>query len=400
MNQRGVVLPITLMFLLVLTTLSMGLLTVGGHEVQIAGNHARGLHALFLAEAGLEDAFNRFRNDTTLLLTASSSLTTLTGLSGPGSTLSAYGGYSVQYQAAGLNTVRVVVTGYTGTSGSPTSQRVLRAVLTIGFTNSDAVRTNDDLTISGNPTITGTCGSVHSNDDLDMNGGPTITGAATASDDYSKGKSATVGAGSGGGKPTKSVPTVSASTFLTQAKATVAKTEIYQFFSDGKVRDGNDTLITTLSNNDTYRGWKFKTSPSANWDFNGSIGYDGTYYFQGDVKVSGSPGTVLTPWNVTIIATGDITMSGSPSLNVHSLDTLLVSDDDIDISGSPTMYEAGAILAKDGVEISGNPVILGYVLGQNAGGSDNKISGNPTITYNCGLAPPVTAGLTILAAGF
>jgi len=397
MNQRGIILPITLMFLLILTTLSMSLLTVGGHETQIAANHTRGLHAQFLAEAGLEDAFNRFRNDTTLLLTASSSLTTLTGLSGPGSTLSAYGGYDVQYQSSGLNTVRVVVTGYTGTSGSQTATRVLRAVLTIGFNNSDAVRTNDDLKISGNPIITGTCGSVHTNDDLTISGNPTVTGAATAHDDYSVSGNPVVGVGSGGDKATKTVPTISASTFLTQAKATVTASQIYQFFSDGKVRDGNDTLITTLGNNDTYRGWKFKSS-DAKWEYNDNTAYDGTYYFQGEVKISGSPGTLLTPWNVTIIATGDITVSGSPHFNVHSLDTLFVSEDDVDISGSFTMYESGAIIAGDEIEISGSPTIIGYILGGND--DDNKISGSPTITYNCGLAPPVTADLTIVAAGF
>jgi len=396
-DQRGMVLPLTLMFVIILTTLSVALLTVGGHETLVAANHLKGVHALFLAEAGLEDAFNTFRNNTTLLTTSvSSSLTTLS-VSGPGSTLSAYGGYTVQYQSAGLNTVRVVVTGYTGTSGSQTATRVLRSIITVGFNNSDAVRTDKDLKISGNPTITGTCGSVHTNDDLTINGGPTVTGTATASDDYDVGNSATVAAGSGGDKAKKVIPTISASDFLTKAKATVSASQLYQFFSDGKVKDGSDTLITTLSNNDTYRGWKYKTSPSANWEFSADTAYDGTYYFQGDVKISGNPGSVLAPWNVTIIATGDIEMSGNPNMNVHSLDTLLVSDDDIKVSGNPIMYESGAIIAKDSVEISGNPTIMGYIL---SGGDDNKISGNPTITYNCGLAPPITADVTILASGF
>jgi Tfp pilus assembly protein PilX len=396
-DQRGMVLPLTLMFVVILTTLSVALLTVGGQESVIAANHLKGVHALFLAEAGLEDAFNAFRNNTALLTTSvPSSLTTLS-VSGPGTTLSAYGGYSVQYHSAGSNTVRVVVTGYTGTSSAQTATRVLRAMVTVGFTNSDAVRTKGNLRMSGNPAVTGTCGSAHTNDDLTISGNPSVAGTATASDQYSVSGNPTVGSGSGGGKAQKTIPTVSASSFLTQAKATVAASQIYQFLSDGKVRDGNDNLITTLSNNDTYRGWKYKSS-GPNWEYNDNTGYDGTYYFQGEVKVSGNPGSAATPWNVTIIATGSIKMSGSPHMNVHSLDTLLMSDDDVDISGNGTMYEAGAIIAKDSVEISGNPTILGYVLA--AGTSESKISGNPTITYNCGVAPPIIADVTILASGF
>ena len=177
----------------------------------------------------------------------------------------------------------------------------------------------------------------------------------------------------------------------------MAASQVYQFLSDGKVRDGADTLITTLANNDTYRGWKYKASDTK-WEYNDNTAYDGTYYFQGEVKVSGNPGSTSTPWNVTIIATGEVEISGSPKVNVHSLDTFVVSEDELKISGNLTMYESGAIIAKKEIEISGSPTIIGYILGGND--DDNKISGNPTITYNCGLAPPIIADVTILAAGF
>jgi len=191
---------------------------------------------------------------------------------------------------------------------------------------------------------------------------------------------------------------VSASTFLSSAKSTVAADQVHQLLSDGKIRDGSDTLITTLNNGDTYRGWKYSSGSPAKWDFSGNTAYDGTYYLEGEVKVSGNPGSLLTPWNVTIIATGKIEVSGNPHFNVHSVDTLLASEDEIKISGNFTMYEAGAIAAGGKIEISGNPTIIGSIIG--GGSAENKISGNPTITYNCGLAPPVIADLTILAAGF
>ena len=413
-DERGMVLPLTLMFVLVLTTLSVALLTVGGQETLIAANHLKGVHALFLAEAGLEDAFNAFRNDSTLITSSPpSSLTTLS-VSGPGSTLSAYGGYSVQYPSAGSSTVRVVVTGYTGTSGSPTATRTLRAILTVGFDNADAVRTDEDLKISGNPTINGTCGSAHTNDDLTISGNPTVAGTATAYDNYTVSGNPSVGSGSGGDMPKKSIPVVTASDFLTKAKATVAAGEIFQFKDGGQVWDGNDALITaagtngTLSDGATYRGWKYDNSSTDKWTFSGNTAYDGTYYFEGNVKVSGNPGSSSTPWNVTIIATKDIEMSGNPDVTVHSIDTFLASGDDIKINGNLTMHEAGAIAMREHFEISGNPTILGYIYAQNGddvGGGDlsiseNKISGNPTITYNCGLGPPIPGDLTVVASGF
>jgi Tfp pilus assembly protein PilX len=409
-DERGMVLPLTLMFMLILTTLSVALLTVGGQETLIAANHLRGIQAQFLAEAGLEDAFKTFRNNTTLLTSSSvpSSLTTLTGLSGPGSTLSAYGGYTVQYQSAGTDTVRVVVTGYTSTSGSPTATHVIGATLSVAFSNNNAVRTAEDLSISGNPTINGTCGSVHTNDDLTISGNPSIAGAATAYDQYSVSGNPTVGSGSGGSKPKKSIPTVSASDFLTKAKATVPASQVFQFKDGGQVRDGSDTLLTTLSDGQTYRGWEYDSGSTDKWTFSGNTAYDGTYYFEGNVKVSGNPGSSSTPWNVTIIATKDIEMSGNPDVNVHSIDTFLASGDDIKISGNLTMHEAGVIAMREHFQITGNPTIIGYIYGQNGedigGGnltiSSNTISGNPTITYACGLNPPIPGDLTILAWGF
>lgn len=399
-DERGVVLVLALIALVVLGAVTAALLTIGGSEVLIAVNHLRGTQAVFLAEAGVEDAFNWFRTDSTRLLTAPSTLTTISGLSGPGTTLSAYGSYTVQYRSAGLNTVLVVATG---TSQTGNAEKVLRAIISNGFITNDAIRTQGPLKISGNPTVTGTCGNVHTNDDLDISGNPTISGNATASDQYSASGNPVITGTAQGGQPSKTIPDVTPSEFLDAAKRNLPANEIYQMKSDGRVLDGNGNLLTTLSNNDTYRGWKYKSS-GPKWEFNDNTAYDGTYYLEGDVKISGSPGFVLIPWKTSVIATGDIEVSGNPEINTHLKDTLFVAGLDIKLSGNPTQGFKGLIAAHEQIEIKGNASINGYILAEDASSTsntvkDNKVSGNPIITFNCGLNPPLLGPLQIIVWG-
>lgn len=408
-DQRGMVLPLTLMFVIILTTLSVALLTVGGHETLVAANHLKGVHALFLAEAGLEDAFNTLRNDTTKITSATSSLATLTGTSGPGSSLTAYGGYTVQYQSAGSSTVRVVVEGYTGTSSNKTSTRTVRAILSQGWTSTDAVRTKDDLTIIGSVEVEGSCGSVHTNTNLTLTGGSididvTATASGTATGTYqAEGQSGSQSTSAQGGQSSKTIPTISPSSVLTSAKSTLSS-DLYQLKSDGRVLDKNDALVTTVANNGTFSNtWKYSggawsIAPGTN------TGTTGTYYIEGDVTISGSPGSSSSPWNATIIATGYINMAGSPYMSAHLTDTLLVAGTDIEIGGGPHLSN-GVIAAHEQISISGNIELTGSIVTEDGGTTGtlvtaNRINGNVEITYQCGLSPPFPGALTILAWGF
>jgi Tfp pilus assembly protein PilX len=58
MNERGIVLPVTLMILLLLTSLAVGLAALSQLEPLIARNVVDGTRARFVAEAGVEVAFN------------------------------------------------------------------------------------------------------------------------------------------------------------------------------------------------------------------------------------------------------------------------------------------------------------------------------------------------------
>lgn len=404
-EESGVVLPMTLMFLMILSTLAAALLTVGSLEVQTASNHLRATQALFVAEAGLEDAFNAFRTDSTRVTAATSGLTVVPGLAGPGANLAAFGTYAVTYQSAGPDTVRVVSRGTTPSGGVNTpATRTLTTVFSTTFTSTDAIRTRLNLTISGNPIVSGLCGSVHANGGVNISGNPTLSGTVTATGTLTNTGNGTMAAGSGGGRSPKPIPTIDPAAFLTRAKSMVPPNELFQFRSNGQVLNGTDTVIAMLSPGQEFRGWKYNAGSPTKWDFSANTGYNGTYYLEGNAVVSGNPGTTSTPWVTTLLATGDIEISGTPVIKTALRDTLFVAGKDVKINGNPDQSFEGLIAAHEQVGISGNPNVNGYIIAEEKLDTSGTVtgtglSGNPTITYNCGLNPPLAGPLQVLVWG-
>jgi len=398
-------LPLALMALVVLGAVSAALLTIGGSEVQVASNFLRGTQAHFLAEAGLEDAFNWFRSDTSRISGAPSSLETITGLAGPGSTLSAYGSYGVKYRKAGDDTVFVEATGKIEIGGAEVAQKVLKAIISNGFLSKDAIRTNGDLEVSGTaPRVEGACGSAHTNEDFSVSGAarPTFEQGATAT--------GTADSPATGGQPKKTMPTIRAADVLAVAKSKNPLTT-FEMRTDGSVVDGNGTPVFTYVAPagrgrpavDTYRGWKWTPGPGGrpgSWSLtNSTLATGATYYFQQDVALRGA-GTLLA----TILATGDITASGDINLTPHLTDTLLVADKDIDLGGNPGSTVQGLIAAHEQVELSGNVSITGYILAEDGATSSstvttNSLGGSVSVTYNCNMRPPIKGPVQFIAWG-
>ncbi len=402
-NERGVALPLALMAFVVLGALSAALLAVGSSEVQIASNHLHGTQAFFLAEAGLEHAYSVLRITPTLVTTnPPNSLTTVPGI--PADTpLGGFGRYTAQYRSAGVNTNTVLVVS-TGTSATGGAQRVLRTSMSTSFTANNAILTSGPLTISGNPTVTGQCGSVHTNNNLTMSGNPSISGAATASGTYTVTGSPSVGPGSGGGQPQHTVPVINPTDFLNAAKASLPANQVFQMKANGQVLDGNNNLITTLSSGGRYNQWLYTAGGPAQWRITGATGVDGVYYLEGNVKVEGNPGSPSTPWVTTLIATGDLIIEGNPTIQTSLTDTLFIAGLDIKISGNPSNGFNGLIAAHEQLSLSDNPTINGFLIAEDASSTSstvtsNTISGNSTITYNCGLNTPLQGPLQILSWG-
>ncbi len=409
-DDRGLILPLALMAFVVLGALAAAILSIGGSEVQIASNHLRAIQAQFLAEAGLEHAFTTLRTAPSLMTAANATLQNILS----NTQLGGAGGYTVQYQAAGANTVRVVSTGASAIGGS---QAIRRAVMSTSFSSPDAIRTRGPLSISGNPTVgdpifQGQCGGVHTNDELWISGNPSISGDATArgnppgdpDDDLHVSGNPTLGPGSGSNKPEETIPVINPTDFLNAATTSLLATQVFRMEADGEVRDGAGTLITTLPSGESYNGWRYTSGSPAQWGLSGNTGYNGIYYLEGNVTVSGNPGSVSTPWVTTLIATGDVVISGNPEIQTLLTDTLFIAGLDVKISGNPSNGFNGLIAAHEQFSLSGNPTINGFLIAEDASAisntvTSNTVNGNPRITYSCNLNPPLQGPLQILSWG-
>jgi cytoskeletal protein CcmA (bactofilin family) len=275
---------------------------------------------------------------------------------------------------------RVVVfaTGY-GPGGTVTT---LEAI--VGPMILPAVITNGNLTIDGNVDIEGTNGSVHSNANLTMNGTTAdITEDCTSSGTFT-GSAGNCSGYAGGSRPTITVPNVAASDYFTQST--------YILHSNGTIERRSDNAILCNASSDANAckdagyGWMFS---AGTWNLGSTEPLNGAYYAEGNVGVSGSPGSGGTPVQITIIAEGWIDISGSPEFQPFLPETFIVTNQDLKIDGSlstPVTVE-GQILVREQIHIAGNAELAGQVIVQDASNTctlvtANSISGSVTITYN------------------
>jgi hypothetical protein len=238
----------------------------------------RGTQAHFLAEAGLEDAFDHLRANPARFTSPPATLTPLTGLSGPGPRFAAVGTYAVRYQDAGAHTLLVVAEGQTADGNA---RRTVRALFSRAFNSRYAILVDGDLRISGNPTVSGKCGGVHANFDPTISGNPTVTGLATASGTYAVSGTPTVGEGNGGGRPPQPVPEIDPAAFLAAALAEVeegrlAANQVFQLRADGVVLDGVGNTVTTVTSGESFNGWRFTAGSPITWQVSGNAS-DGFY---------------------------------------------------------------------------------------------------------------------------
>jgi len=253
-----------------------------------------------------------------------------------------------------------------------------------------AIIVDGDLQISGNPNINGDNGSVQANGNLILNGSPSISQNAFASGTYTVTGSPTVGVSSGGGQPTVTVPTVNAAD--------------YQYLATHRLTSGGDVILVSTGLPVSGTGWDFTGGV---WTISGNSAASGTYYVEGNAKVSGNPNGPLAgnndPLALSIIATGSIEVSGNPTFTPqNSALYQFITDGDLKLGGNvdidPTTVE-GQSLVRNQLQISGNPDIRGRIIVKNlptvSPATDHVvtsvISGNPEVTYNGsfpGLSPP------------
>ncbi len=441
-SEDGFALVLVLLALLVVSGLAAAMVTSGRTEVLVSVNQERAVQARAAAEAGLNHALAvsivYVRNwQANGFLTPSAAITSL--LRGPDSdaaTLADNGSLAALAGGVPAPPTRVVLSAATGTSyeavamddddasrglsaadhtriletGDATldsnDRFVIRAIgygtggttatleATVGPVILPAIVTNDDLTISGNPTLSGANGSVHSNGDLVISGSPNIARNATSSESYSTSGSPTIGGLSGGGHPTLPIPPVNAADHRALADFILG--------ADGRLRNQAGGVIcdASSSNNacrDMGYGWTFSASGSMGtpeWDINSNnaghvVNASATFYVEADARISGSPGSGTTPLAISIIAEGNIQITGNPDLRPDQPELMFVTNMDLKIAGSisqPIAFE-GQMLVREQLSLAGNPTLGGQILVQNVPSvstlvGSNSISGNPTIIYN------------------
>ncbi len=242
-----------------------------------------------------------------------------------------------------------------------------------------AIVSNGDLGISGNPAVAGTKGSVHANKNLDISGSPSVSQDATASLNYTQSGSPTVAGDKGGGRPTIQVPHVepldhkAIADFILQANGTMTN-------------QAGVPLCVGLTCKLVY-GWE--PDGAVGWKLSGNTLAPGTYFVEGDAKMSGNPGSAAAPISCSIIATGSIEISGNPDLRPDAPEIMFVAGGDLKITGGLTMpfNVEGMFLVHEQLFIAGNPDLNGQIIVENAPSVSglvvtNEISGNPTVTYN------------------
>ncbi len=382
-DTKGSVLVAGLVLVLVMTILGLALFDLGLLESRLIQGDATSVQAFYCAEAGGARAFAK-------LGPAPDNPLSWDGT--PQSLVTSLG--SCEYVADYANATDPITLAVTGTIGG-----VSRTVKWSGqpFSATEAFVSGGSFSISGNPSITGQCGSVYATEDLSISGNPTIAEDATASGNYDSSGNPIIGGESGGGAPLQRLLIIDPVDFLDAAKLSLPANEVFQMMSDGRVLNGNNVEIAVLVGGEVFSGWEYKPGSDPQWVHGNDTGFDGTYYLEGGITVSGSPGTPATPWMVTIIATGNIEISGNPNLANHLVDTLLVAGLDIKINGTPQQSFVGIIAAHEQIDMSGNPVISGFIYGENASSisgmaTQNILSGNPDITYDCGLEIGQIAG--------
>ena len=257
----------------------------------------------------------------------------------------------------------------------------------IGVTPLPAMASDGNLTINGNPQVTGPCGGVHANNIVVVSGNPEVSQTVSASNTVEVSGSITDPAGNPV-EPLQHQPPVE-----------IPERHYAEFCpSDADFTLKADGTILDASGN-PYSGpptnWVYASSAPVIWDLSGNTVMNGTYCVEGSAKISGNPGDPGSPANLSIVASGSVEVSGNPYFQPDHPDGLqIMAEGDVSISGNPsagTNNYAGAIYAGSQCQLNGNPRLAGQILckdnpnppGSVDYASEISISGNAEIIFDC-----------------
>jgi hypothetical protein len=278
-------------------------------------------------------------------------------------------------------------TGVTDNEGSASIDVV------IGIPRFPAMASNGDLLIDGNPEILGPCGGAHANNIVIVNGTPTVETQISASDsvDVSGGINQ-----AGGGvstplnhQPPVEIPQLDAMDFCATSDF-ILRANGY-LVTVGPPRDSTDATSVPVN------GWTRGSDSPVEWNLSGNSTAGGSYCVEGNVVISGNPeGPGGTPLPLSLFADGSVQVSGNPLITAaHPTGAVIIANGDVAISGNPGAGEEnynGLIYSQSQCQLNGNVAVGGQILCKDDPNppnssefvSENGISGNPHIRYNCG----------------
>lgn len=383
-DERGMILPLTLMVVVILGSLVAVLLALAGMEPQIAANLHGGTEALFAADSGVEYAFGLMRAANAPVVGFGGFLgATYNGTVGQGRS------YSVQIVPANpaSDSDDTVILDSTGAAPGGATRRI-QAIVTGRYIFDDAVATNDDLLVTGSSCVLGNRGGVHSNRNLTISGSSVrVDQQATASGAFAVNGQPTIGGPTGGGFPNHPIPDLQPSSFRSLATIILK--------ANGTATDGAGNPIPIPPE------WSFNPGGGGQWSCcSGRDGTNGTLFVETDVHISSSPNSPINPWRLTLITTGNLQITGNPSIapaldpaTGKPLDLQFLAGKDITMGGFPsecTNCLAGLIYAREQFEINGNVPLRGVLMALDAGDSPgspvragrNRLTGSTCVILN------------------
>jgi hypothetical protein len=425
-DRRGLALPAAIFGMLMLSLLGAAIWTAIDVSAKSAGNRWESAAALQFAEAGAAHALGILRNELadtsyTRLLLGSDNLP----LTADDGRITGYGLPSDRRIPAtgaevGTGTYTVLLiddpadmsplpdalplvdtnekivmrcTGTTSRGGSATIDALVTKVASGGL-NLTAVVIDGPFTISGNPNVLGTCGGVYANSILVVSGTLTVADSVQSADEVTVSGSIEDPDGDPV-TPLEDQPPVAVPDY-NNPTATHCGTADYVLQADGWVKQNSTGLLFDATSSAKFN-WKRSSSGPVVWETASDVTtWPGTFCVFGNVKIGNNMGeSTGIPFAMSIIASGSIEISGNPLLKAEDPSgILLMAKGDVKISGNPVggaqNYD-GLIYARDQCEISGNPRVKAQLIckNQSSGGgsmnlvSENKISGDVDLTYDC-----------------
>ena len=385
-RDAGFALPIVVFALVLLGMIGGAALQASRDELLSAEAVSHSNQAFYAAEAGIHSAasnWDQVAMDTLMASPGDSLLGSWTSIENRCS-------YQLVYRRidGGDTSDKLHSVESTGRSpGLNGGRRRIGIIMKGGYGLGAALVFGGDVDLSGNPTIKGECPDIHSNGDLDVSGTSTVSGNVSSSGTVLVGGTLQDTLGSSvtatSGAPEKPIPDLDPNDYCGEA----------DYIFNGMF--GTEVATTTTRNLSTGTWWGWKWSGGTYTTDNDNV-QPGVYCVNNDVEIGHQLGSPGAPLAITILTTMSVTIPGDPYIvPAHPDSLLIVAGGDVKLNGSPASGDhnfEGLVYAGSQCEISGTPVMYGQLICRDAPNpfgsedwvSENKISGDLTLTYNCG----------------